>query len=793
MAFPMKYTLPLILLFVLGTAQAFSQDIEITGKVIDARSRNPIEFATIKLLDKSSGEMLAGTTTLPDGSLLLSTRSTDFLVEISFMGFITRQLNDFEVVNNTVRLGTIALEEDMQQMNEVVVQGQRSTTEFQLDKRVFNVGQDLSSAGGSALDVLNNVPSVTVNIEGQILLRGTAGVQMLINGKPSVLTSDGGNALGTITADMIERVEVITNPSAKYNSEGTSGIINIVLKKEEKTGLNGSVTLNTGVPNNHSLGFSVNKRTERFNLFSQVGVGKRTMPEEFETLNRYYQNSEEVRRVGDGEKNEEFFNLILGTDYYFNDQNVITISGNYAFERETEFSDADFSTFDEQKTLQNRWLRQENTKATNPKWQYEMQYKSDFSEEEEHFLLISAIGSSFAKDQSSTFVNRQLMGNDAGSEEQLSDNDFSQAEYTFQADYTRPMGDEFTLETGGQYFINDVKNNYAIANYESDEWVLLPDFSNDFYYNQKVLGIYATGAYEGEVFGLKVGLRMENTDVKTKLEQTGVENSQNFTGLFPTVHGSYKVANNFSLQGGYSRRISRPSFFALNPFVNIRNTYSISTGNPDLLPEYTDSYEVTGILDHSLFSLSASVYYRYITQTVESVTRLEDQVNVTMPMNIGTNKVTGLEVNGKLTPTNWWSVNADFNYNYFDRSGTYESTPFGFESDQWTSRLTNKLELPADFSLELVGDYRSPYQTFQRKISGFATADVGIRKKIIKGKVIANLSVRDLFASRISESESLNPDFYQHDFRQRGRFVTFGLSYGFGKGEAMEFSGNKRF
>src|SRR5690606_1464874 len=132
---------------------------------------------------------------------------------------------------------------------------------------------------------------------------------------------------------------------------------------------------------------------------------------------------------------------------------------------------------------------------------------------------------------------------------------------------------------------------------ESDEWVVLPDFSNDFYYNQKVLGIYATGAYEGEVFGLKVGLRMENTDVNTKLEQTGVENSQNFTGLFPTVHGSYKVANNFSLQGGYSRRISSPSFFALNPFVNIRNTYSVSTGNPHLLPEYTDSYEVTGILD----------------------------------------------------------------------------------------------------------------------------------------------------------------------------------------------------
>ena len=225
------------------------------------------------------------------------------------------------------------------------MQAERSTTEFQLDKRVFNVGQDLSSTGASALDVLNNVPSVTVNIEGQILLRGTGGVQILINGKPSVLTSDGGNALGTITADMIESIEVMTNPSAKYNAEGTSGIINIVLKKEEKKGVNGSVSLNTGVPNNHSLGFSLNKRTEKFNLFSQIGVGKRTMPEDFETINRNTNTGDEVLSVGDVEKNEKFFNLILGTDYYFNDRNVITVSGNYAFEGEEENSRDDFSTY----------------------------------------------------------------------------------------------------------------------------------------------------------------------------------------------------------------------------------------------------------------------------------------------------------------------------------------------------------------------------------------------------------------------------------------------------------------
>ncbi|WP_339866078.1 TonB-dependent receptor [uncultured Algoriphagus sp.] len=789
----MKRALIWILFFGLGTTSAYSQGIEVTGKVVDAKSQSPIEFATIKLLDEASGQMIAGTTTLIDGTLLLSTESKSFSVEVSFIGFISQQIKDIKVVNNKVNLGTISLEEDTKQMNEVIVQAERSTTEFQLDKRVFNVGQDLSSTGASALDVLNNVPSVTVNIEGQILLRGTGGVQVLINGKPSVLTSDGGNALGTVTADMIERVEVMTNPSAKYNAEGTSGIINIVLKKEEKKGVNGSVTLNTGVPNNHSLGFSLNKRTEKFNLFSQIGVGKRTMPEDFETLNRNSETGAEVQSVGEVEKNENFFNLILGTDYYFNDRNVITVSGNYAFEGESESSIGDFSTFDGQGMSLAGWQRNEKTEATNPKWQYEMQYKSDFSEEEDHFLLLSAIGSSFAKDQSSTFINSPSFGEDAQSGEQLSDNDFSQAEYTFQADYTKPFAEKFTLETGGQYFIQEVKNDYAISALESGVWVVIPELSNNFLYKQKVLGIYATGAYEADKFGLKLGLRMENTDIHTQLEETDEENDRNFTNLFPTVHASYKVAKTFSVQGGYSRRISRPRFFDLNPFYNIRNTYSVSTGNPDLLPEYTDSYEVTGIYDHSLFSLSASVYHRYITQTVEDVTVLEDGINITKPMNIGTNNVTGLEVNGKMTPADWWSLSADFNYNYFDRSGTYESTPFGFQSNQWTGRLTNKFDLPADFSLELVGDYRSSYQTFQRNISGYAMADIGLRKKIIKGKVIVNLSVRDVFASRISESETLNPDFYQYSYRQRGRFVTLGVSYGFGKGEAMEFSGGKRF
>ncbi|WP_162415496.1 outer membrane beta-barrel family protein [Cyclobacterium roseum] len=789
----MKIQVPFILSMWLGLGLLQAQDIEITGKVVHANSQMPIEFATIKLLDGENGQMIAGTTTEADGGILLTTQKESFIVEISFIGFITQTISDYDMVGGKVDLGTIPLAEDSELMDEVVIRGERSTTEFRLDKRVFNVGQDLSSTGASALEVLNNVPSVTVNIEGQIQLRGIGGVQILINGKPSVLASDGGNALGTITADMIDRVEVITNPSAKYDAEGTSGIINIVIKKEEKKGVNGSLTLNTGVPNNHSLGFSLNKRTEKFNLFSQLGVGHRTFPETFETINSNLAEQSYIRNKGDGEKNETFFNLILGTDYHINDRNVLSLTGNFAYEWETEYSTGNFTSENRSSGPEAGWTRDESTEATNPKWQYELQYKSDFSDSDDHYLLISALGSSFAKDQMSTFNNIPSFGEMALQDRQLTDTDFGQAEYTFKADYTKPITEEITFETGGQYLITDVNNDFSIATFENGAWEQIPERTNTFFYTQKVLGVYSTGAYEGDKFGLKLGLRVENTDLNTLLKQNELENQQNFTNLFPTLHSSYKLADNFSLQGGYSRRISRPRLFDLNPFYNIRNNFSIRTGNPDLLPELTDSYEITGILDFELLSLSSSVYHRYITQTVENVTTFEDNVGITMPMNIGTNKATGVELNGKFTPNEWVSLSGDFNYNYFNREGTFEASPFDFTADQWSARLTSKFDLPADFTLELIGNYQSAYQTFQRKISGYALADIGIRKKIMKGKTILNLSIRDAFASRIFETETVQNNFSQYDYRLRGRFITFGISYGFGKGEAMEFSGQKRF
>lgn len=785
--------LPILLCLIFSATAATAQNVEVTvtGIVKEKISQQPVAYATVMIGNKETGEAITGTTTKEDGSFSVTTSASDFFVEVSFIGYESQSKRDITVKDGKVDMGVIQLTEDSRALQEVVVRGEKSRTEFKLDKRVFNVGQDLASTGASALEVLNNVPSVNVSIEGQISLRGSAGVQILIDGKPSVMADQQSNALGTITADMIESIEVITNPSAKYAAEGTSGILNIILKKEEKKGLNGSITLNTGIPDNHSVGVSLNRRTEKFNLFTQLGAGYRSLPQFSESINRDRINNTTVSSNGTEYRNETFYNVILGTDYHINKLNVITLSGNVAYEVEKQPSQYDFSFTDSTGTIASRWNRRETTAATNPKFQYELQYEKKFEDNEDHVLLFSAIGSFFGKDQSSEFINTPVFGDNFNNNQQTETN-FQQADYTFKLDYTDPLTKEITIETGAQYLINDVGNDFAVRNLIDGTWVTAEALTNNFEYNQKVLGVYGTGSYEGKKWGVKLGLRAENTDLNTLLTNTNESNSRNFTNLFPTVHSSYKLTEKVSMQAGYSRRIYRPRLWDLNPFFNIRNNFNIRVGNPDLMPEFTDSYEVISIFNLKKASINASVYQRNTSDVVERVSTFENNVNTTRPVNIGTNRTTGVELNGDYSPTKWLKLTGDFNLNYFVREGEFQQQSFDFSGDQWSSQLTSKIALPADFDLEIGANYQSSYRTVQSTVSGYAFADLGIRKKLKGGKAVINLGIRDIFASRIQESVIERSNFYLYDYGRRGRFVTLGFSYGFGKGEAMTYSGGRR-
>lgn len=793
MKLPIKHaSFVVIFVFIfIGSVTAQQKTITYNGKVVDKTTGQPVAYATVMVSDNKTNQPIAGTTTLEDGSFSLETDASDYYLEISFIGFQKKVLRPPTSGSGGIDLGTIEIAEDTQQLEEVVVRGEVSQTVFKLDKRIFNVGKDLSTTGASALEVLNNVPSVNVNIEGQISLRGSTGVQVLINGKPSILTSDENNALGTITADMIDRVEVITNPSAKYDAEGTAGIINIVIKKEEQKGLNGSISVNTGSPNNHSVGVSLNRRTEKFNLFSQLGAGYRELPNEITVRNTDLTTGATILSDGEEFRNEAFYNFILGTDYYFSPTSVLTLSGNFALEIEDQPSATNFAALDGAGNLTSQWERTEVTDAQNPKFQYELQYKKDFEDDEDHDLLFSALGNFFGKDQSSEFLDDTISGEDRDAE-QNTRTDFKESIFTFKLDYTKPFSDEFSMETGAQYIINDVSNDFEVQNLENGQFVTDPGLTNIFEFDQNVLGIYGTAGYEGEKWGIKVGMRMENTDLGTLLVNTEEANDQNYTNLFPSFHSSYKFSEKASVQAGYSRRIYRPRLWDLNPFFNIRNNFNIRQGNPNLLPEFTDSYEVTGIFFIGKTSLNLGVYHRYTTEVIERISFFEDNVNVRRPENIGTNNSLGIEFNTKYSPVNWLTFNVDFNYNTFARKGSFEDTVFDFSADQWSSKLLTKIKLPWDVDVEATGNYRSAYQTVQGEINDVAFLDMGVRKKIFKGKVVLNLSVRDLFASRIEENQISQNDFEVFNRRFRARFISLGFSYGFGKGEAMQYSGGRR-
>ena len=780
-------------LLLLSSQCLYSQngEIKVRGYVSDSLSQSAIAYASILIRDKNSLELINGTSSDENGFFELETFSEEVIFEVSLIGYQDYIIKEFEFLNNEVDLGEIRLTPQTDMLKEVELVGEKSTTEFRLDKRVFNVGKDLSSTGASALEVLDNVPSVTVSIEGQISLRGNSGVQILINGKPSVLASDSGNALGTITADMIEKVEVITNPSAKYEAEGTAGIINIVIKKEERKGLNGSFSLNYGSPLNNSGGLSLNKRTERFNLFTQLGSGYRKLPTIFNNKNLNLLTQEGVHTQGREYRNEVFYNIILGTDYYINPQNVITVSGFYAFEDEEQPSNTNVKIFENQNDLVAEWDREEKTEAGNPKYQYELIYKKDFLNDEDHDLILSATGNLFSKRQSSEFSNKTVLGS-ATFKDQQTRTYFREAVHIFKVDYTNPFSEKWTLEAGAQYGDNDVSNDFEVKNDSNGSWVVDPGLTNTFSFSQRVLGIYGTTSYESNLWGLKLGLRMESTAIETNLVNSNQKNNQNFEDLFPTLHSSFKLNTSLSLQAGYSRRIYRPRLWELNPFFNIRNSFNIRQGNPDLGSEYSDSYEVSAIYNIPGLSLNFSLFQLFTSNVIEYISRLNDNISVRKPENLGTKKANGIEMNGKLDLSNKIVINGDFNFNAFDRKAYWNEQSFDFKGERWSTRISSKIKLPKEIDVEFAFDYRSNYKTIDGQVSPSRNINFGIRKKVLNKKGVINLSVRDIFATRIQESRALRNNFNIINRSYAGTFFRLGFSYGFGKGDAMEFRGGRR-
>jgi outer membrane receptor protein involved in Fe transport len=751
-----------------------------------------LSYATIALYEKDTKDLITGGITDAEGKFSVQSSSSNFYVEVSFLGYNSIVINDYEINGQSVYLKTIKVEPNEELLNDVMVTAEKSQTVFELDKRVFNVGQDLISSGGSALDVLNNVPSVNVNIEGVVSLRGNSNVQILINGKPSVLAS--GNTLGSITADMIEKIEVITNPSAKYDAQGTTGIINIVLKKESKKGFNGSVSFNVGSPRNNNIGLSMNMRTDRFNFFGQFGVGKRSQLSSYNgvTLDRKNVNSNYLYNNGSDGRDEQVYHMVLGTDYYINKLNVITLTGNFAYEIEDNYSNTAYDKIDRSNVLISSSARSEVAEATNPKIQYDLTYKKSFEDNKDKSFIMSATGNSFSKNQFSNFENKGTFGEFDGFKQRF-ENDYLRAEYVFLADYVHPFTKESELESGIKYVITEISNDYDLMDWESNQFISNPEFNDIFSYDQNILAAYTTYGYKFKKFGVKAGLRVENTKIKSLLEVTNETNDQDYTNLFPSIHSSFKFTETFSVQMGYSRRIGRPDMRDLNPFTSFSDNLNLRTGNPDLIPEFTNSFELSTLRVWGIGTLSGAIYHRRTDGVIDRITTVVDSLTITTPMNLGQSRNTGIELNGSFDPAIWYRLMIDANWSSFHRIGVLESENFDFSNSSWSTEITNKFKFPYDIDLEIRVNYQSAEERVQGIILSYAYADFGVKKKFMKGRAVVNFSMRDVFKSRKYRTEVDLQDFYRYSESMRNpQQVVLGLSYGFGKGDAMEYSGQSR-
>ncbi len=762
----------------------------IVGKIMDGSSEAPLEYATISVLNPGDSAVIDGTITGTDGTFEIVTEPGTYLVGVQFISYeskyFTVTLNRDTPVRN---LGSIKLAPDTETLEEVVVTGQRSQMTMELDKRIFNIGADLSNISGNASDILDNIPSINVDIEGNVSLRGSQNVRILINGKPSGMVGiDGTNGLRNLQSNMIERVEVITNPSARYEAQGNAGIINIILKKDEKQGVNGTFNANIGVPHNHGAGFNLNYRKSWLNLFASYGLSYRQNPGGgFDNQTFLREDTTFYRDIVNDRTRSELSNTFrFGSDIYLNDLNVITMSGLYQVGSGLNTTDILYKDFDENRQLVSQSLRFDEEEEDEEDIEFNMNYTRTFKDDEDHKL--SAIVQ--YRESNETEDSEQEQGplplNAEGFEpdiNQRSLNDEFESNFLLQADYVKPFGDNGKFEAGYRGSLRNIDNAYVVEELNDEgQWQNLDGFTNDFNYDENIQSAYAIYGNKWGRISFQGGLRMEITDITTELEQTGERNDKNYTDFFPSAHFTYELPNENNIQVSYSRRIDRPGFRSLNPFSSFTDPLNIRTGNPDLDPEYSDAYEMGYLKNWKTATLYTSIYYRSSTGVIDRIRYIEvdkgDSITYTIPQNLSSRQAFGVEFTYSQDIGDWWRLNGTANFYNERTEGEFRGEDLGNETLTMSTRVTSQMTLWDVLETQVSFRYNAPQNDTQGRRRSFYTIDLGMSKDIFQGKGTLILNVRDLLNTRKWRSETETAGLRQYgEFQWRSRVVTLTLNY----------------
>lgn len=761
----------------------------IKGKIIESQSKAPLAYAAIRILKNSDSTLVTGGISDEKGQFSLEAPYGDYYAMVEFLGYQPIKIPSFSLSpgKNTLDLGTINLSASAQNLQEVVVQAEKSSMELALDKKIFNVGKDLANAGGTASDILSNIPSVSVDGEGNVKLRGSDNVRILIDGKPSGLVSfKGGSGLQQLQGSLVDKVEVITNPSARYEAEGQAGIINIVLKKDRRQGFNGSFDLITGNPDNFGAGANVNYRKDKINFFLNYALAYRLQPGRSEQYQEVYdgpitrileQNNEGRIRAANNSING-------GLDYYFDDKNIFTAS--YLWRRIDARRITDINYRDYINSLSNRFSitdRQQDETEDEPNSEYALSYKRSF-EKKGHELLIDARYLDYWEHSDQTFTQLSVFDdgiiNKVASLTQKSLNDETEKQWLFSADYVQPFGKEGKYELGLRSSFRDMSNDFFVTEEDSTGFFQpLDSLNNNFLYDENINAAYAIIGNKINRFSYQFGLRAENTDIKTTLEQTNESNPRNYTNLFPSAHFTYKLAHENSLQISYSRRVRRPRYNDLSPFMTFSDNRNFSSGNPDLNPEYTDAYELGHVKFFDKGSFASSLYYRYTTDKIDRIRRVNSEgFAATRPENLVDDHSFGAEFTSSFTLTKWWKL--DFNVNFFRAITDGSNIQADYQSDTyaWFTRQTSRFSLAKKTDIQIRASYEAPRKTPQGEVKSLFFSDLSVSRDLFKGQGKLILNVLDVFNSRRFRSITRGENFFtESNGQMRLRQINLTLNY----------------
>ncbi|WP_161888384.1 outer membrane beta-barrel family protein [Pontibacter russatus] len=774
----------LLLIFALpGMAQS-GKTVTVRGKVVDTQTGQPLPYASVGLFKSGDNGLATGNITDETGLFALEAPSGEYYALVEFMGYKAVKTPVFRLTSEKPehQLGTLRLQPSAATaLDEVVVQAEKSSMELSLDKKIFNVGQDLANAGGSATEILSNIPSVSVDAEGNVKLRGSENVRILIDGKPSGLVSfKGGSGLQQLQGSLIEKVEIITNPSARYEAEGMSGIINIVLKKERKSGFNGSFEVIAGEPTNYGGAANVNYRHKKVNFFLNYGLAYRVSPSEgslYQELTA--DDTTSILRQSYDTRVRGFNNNIRGgLDYFFTETSILTAS--YMFRR----SDANrirnirYEDYLASQGLQSYTLRKQDENEDEVNAEYAISYKKTFAREGQElnadFRLLDYWESSDQVYTQNTF-SPEGAPDAAQALLQRSLNDEYEKQYLTQIDYVQPIGENGKLEAGLRSSFRDMVNDYLVGNQAADgEITPLPGLDNYFIYDENINAIYGILGNKTEKFTYQVGLRAEHTDVKTTLRETNEENPRRYTNLFPSAHITYNLPKEHALQVSYSRRVRRPVYFDLSPYFTLSDSRNVMGGNPNLDPEFTNAFELGHIKYYELGSLSSTLFYRQTTDKIATIRRVNSEGIATLrPENLLAEDAYGAEFTGSFTPAAWWKFDQSFNFFRAIIDGSNFEENFSTETYSWFARHTSRFTLPKDIDFQVRANYEAPQKTPQGSQKSLYYMDLGLSKDIFNRKGTITLNVLDVFNTRINrsvyEGESIEGVAFYTSSKSQGR------------------------